>query len=663
MLIERSKDKKEAIPTRFVIRFEMSCRACKLLVLLALAVAAQDTTMSKYMTVQSIQDVTGLYYTNINSAYFLQDFWDFIVEVDHSTIHKKLRDIHNAANKLKHDITMNKDSCKLPTLLHRLERNVISKTVELDALHININANLEKTVANITPKIKPLTTIAPTFRRRKRGLLDFIGTSYKWLYGVMDANDAKELHDVAKGQNAINEQVKTLSTELIKLTDYLAEEQCLETTKADTCQYLKSKYDILYEQVKEIEIKYLKLKATIVQAKEQKLDFDLLSAKQLKQEMEAVNGNLPPGTKWPINLHTGDIEQLYHNILNVRVFLNEDSNIMFIIEIPFVSNQIYNIYSMVSLPKCKDDKCIFVLPESEYIGFTQDRREYIRMNDLSRCKGLDNSTMICMESETSYTVLNKAHCDVDILLDRPVSLETDCDIRVGRFNNEIFHNVAKNSYLYVIKEPIQMTLICHAGFKNPVTYAFTLKAGVGIVQGTGLKSCTLKSSTSSLTINELNSVYRSIIKQNLTTNLNFDITTLMQDLASYDMHREHISNNLNIDNLKGISSRLRDLRAEMNNNTVFKGREITDDPDGMAWLSDWWASLDIGLWKDIKIIVYILITFIVVGVFYKIYTIFYSGGGGGCCRGTTKTIIKKNYLDREMVYLKPPTPANKMIDM
>lgn len=662
MLIERSKDKKGAIPTRFVIRFEMSCRASKLFILFALSVAAQDKPMSEYMTVHSIQDVTGLYYNKINSAYFFQDFWDFIVEVDHSTIHKKLRDIHMAANRLKHDITTNKDVCNLSTLVHRLERNVINKIIDLHDLHINIDANLEKTVANIAPKIKPLTTIAPTFRR-KRGVLNFMGSTYKWLYGVMDANDAKELHDVAKGQNALNAQVKTLSTELIKLTDYLAEEQCLENTKSDTCTYLQSKYDILYEQVKEIEIKYIKLKAIIVQAKEKKLDFDLLSAKQLKHEMDVVNGNLPPGTKWPINLHTGDIEHLYHNILNVRVFLNEDSNIMFIIEVPFVLDQIYNIYSMVSLPKCQHDKCIFVLPESEYIGFTQDRREYIRMNDLNTCKSLDNETMICTESETSYTVLNKAHCDVDILLDRKVSLETDCDIRVGRFNNEIFHNVAKNRYLYVIKQSVPMTLICHVGFKSPVTYSFTLNAGVGVVQGTGLKSCTLKSPTSSLTINELNNVYRSAIKQNLTSNLNFDITTLMHDLASYDIHNEHISNNLNIDNLKGISSRLRDLRAEMNNNTVFKGSQITDEPDGMSWLSDWWASLDIGLWKDIKIIVYILITFIVVGVFYKIYTIFYSGGGGGCCRGTTKTIIKKNYLDREMVYLKPPTPANKMIDM
>ncbi|AGE89983.1 hypothetical protein SlsnVgp128 [Spodoptera littoralis nucleopolyhedrovirus] len=644
------------------------------------------------------EDGGGIYFEHVNAVNFVSDTWHFVIEVDHNYLFGKVHNVFNEAESLirvagstEMNSCHNREVVKMDVHLHIMEKCKV-----LQKYHRDIESKVKMIDEFINDPAPDLITKAPLFesarrsrrsvsdasrvqRRRKRGAFDFVGKVDNYLFGVMDSDDAAELHRVAIGENSINSQVKNLTSAVIEMADNIDKRlRCIEQARdLDKCNYLEKKYQALKDELVEIEKSYDKLNTAIDFAKGNRLSTYVITPETLMFAMANVTSKLPPDTSWPVETKLKQMHTLIDNVMNTHVFVTTNRKLLFILEVPLIKTASYNLFEAISVPMCGGDGrgrhgkvveniCAIVLPSSRYIGISNDKHTYIRMDDTLSCRQTEDR-MLCFKPHTIYITAETALCDIRIMMKENVSTYDNCDVRVGRFNDEIFHPIADyNRWLYMVRVPTELNMLCSSLLDEDST--IVLPAGVGVISGDGSQSCELATKRSTISVHKLKSDLMSTIRINFTASL-YDLNEAIETAkrimldGTKSSSSSSSSNNLNRDSLKSVTIRLNELRKQMNNNTIFTGKEIGEGDDND---NGWFDAFDFGFWKDVKIILYCAIVVAIAVVAFKVYAFC---GGCNTSRTKTTTIIRNNY-DREMVYLKgdksepsaPPPSARKLYD-
>ncbi|AUV65270.1 EFP [Alphabaculovirus myunipunctae] len=581
------------------------------------------TTSSDIVQVTILPSTAGLYFQPVSKLQFVQNTWHFVIEMDHGYVFKQLNELYKSANDLKTFVVENKNCSLSKVIEYQIDNFVLKHIVGLVRQHNEIDEKIPHIIASSGDGDAASNT-KMTLVRKRRGI-NFVGTIYKYLFGIMDNNDAHELHRLANSSNSINSQVKQLTDELIRLTDYVDHIRSVDEYKSSSaCTYMDTKLNLICSQLNDIEELYNRLDRAVDSAKMNYLNSLVVTPSRLLNEMSNVSGHLG-GLAWPVKLELKNMHVLMDSLVNTHVFLAENRKLLFIIEVPLIHQDIYDLFHTIPLPYCKQksDKCAILLPDSKYLAVSQDRRGYARYDDTTMCKTVFD-TKLCDRPKIVYNTQTAKLCDIRIFMNSSnnIDYDKDCDVRVGRFEDELFYAVTEyNNWLYVMRDEVQMHFVCFQSSTMPQSLsAIALKPGVGLIHASGEENCKINTQKTTLTIHKLRNNLKSIITVAISNK--FNISDAVRDIDRLRLASLKTNNDLEHTNLHELTDRLYVLRRNIANNTIYSGADIVDDDDSDA-VGGWFSGLFGGvanMWYYVKtsaIVVFMIILTIVIIVAVK----------------------------------------------
>ncbi|ACF05406.1 F protein [Adoxophyes orana nucleopolyhedrovirus] len=615
------------------------------------------------ITVEKMANTSGFYYQPVGKMQHIENIWTFVIEMNHGQIFEELNELHIDAVKLLKEVN---DTTKLTTcvktkrlMVTSIQSFLFKRIKDLVEKHNVLDSKIKK-AGHFESHDKLDIKV-----RNKRGLLNFVGSVDKFLFGVMDSTDAEELHETARTTNALDEQVKILTDELIKLSSYENHKRCLEESRDDLCTYVPAKFELILEQLNQIGFLYNNLELAVNDAKKNVLNSLVLTPAKLLDAMKLIH--LKPEVSWPVSLDMDSMHQLVDNLVTTHVFITKSRTIVFFIEVPLVNNKVYDVFQVVPIPMCRairngEHKCAIVLPDNKFLGLSKDRRNYVRLDDAPMCKNFDDEErMFCLKPQAVHESNQAMQCDIKILLNNEVvDIEKNCDVRIGKFYSEIFYPISDyNNWLYVLENDTELLFDC--------ADSYVLKAGTGIIRGDGTKNCNMNTKKVSLSLRQLknNLMHSTTLMAPISSQ--FNLSAAIDDIDKFNVNVVNANSNLDHKNLKDMTERLIDLRARMNNNTIIKIDDSavnTKDDTTEGWLC-WFAG-----WFNIKcttvetVLIFLLLFFSFLLIF-RIYNCFCAGSFSRmyqCCSSDRPSVVRVNNRLHYMENKAPQTFMMKLLN-
>lgn len=105
------------------------------------------------------------------------------------------------------------------------------------------------------------------------------------------------------------------------------------------------------------------------------------------------------------------------NLVDLIVLKTFQTNkrLVFILQIPLVSNEQFSSYHLYSIPTKNVGQNTFhaIIPESKYIGISKDNRQYLRLRNLDNCPKINAETSLC--KNVLPISLEQAPCEVNVI--------------------------------------------------------------------------------------------------------------------------------------------------------------------------------------------------------------------------------------------------------
>lgn len=253
--------------------------------------------------------------------------------------------------------------------------------------------------------------------RTKRGLMNIVGKGYKWLFGLLDSDDAIRydnaikmldqnqksiFHDlqnyltitktfmnestvtfnkIVKNQNLVNSQLKTLESDLNKFILFLRIRNFFDTMVID-CQNLINLLD--------------NLENAILFAKLNQVHNKILPVFELREIIKTMNMLYEKG------LPKFELIQSYYDLMMPEIHYFEN-NICFIFHVPVLQENLYNYYHLYPIPLNNQT----LIPPKPYIILNSTSHHY----EDNPCTTIENTCIYHVTQQVTHE-----NCIPDILL-------------------------------------------------------------------------------------------------------------------------------------------------------------------------------------------------------------------------------------------------------
>lgn len=314
--------------------------------------------------------------------------------------------------------------------------------------------NLEKQLFKLEDKINSLKPIV----RNKRGLIDGLGTIIKQITGNMDHNDALEINDQIKSlqdnslltTNSVKNQ-HNLNDKMIERFNNITNFVNSEQIKLQSIAHIIDNYPHIEQELIQSQF-YFSIQNQLIFLTDhvddilnsiQLAKFGIISKQILnKAELTLVRENLSK------QLTIFNDEHLYE-LLELKAYYN-DSNIIFAIMIPQLSNITFNTFKIRPLPENHQ----IIQPESNYILYHPDRYLFLS----KPCNRIEQ-TYICPPKTLQETSTNQ--CEIKILENKPAK----CVLHRTMENNFI-EEIESNHIIVYTDQKINITNNCGKNITN-----------------------------------------------------------------------------------------------------------------------------------------------------------------------------------------------------
>lgn len=636
--------------------------SCLILLLYFLAPGKTQRSPDEVFETNPLPHTSGLYFQYIQNMQFVENTWHFVIEIDHASVFVRLKELYDHVKDLSLFVKNHEQfkNCSNALIIEsEINNSILNRIIDLVNQHNELDNKIPQ--AGHFKKHDRYT-----LSRNKRGLFNPIGSMYKYLFGMMDNNDAHLLHSLANSTNSLDNQVKQVTSNLITF-ERLVEKKFNEREREEKlCEYVATKMHLICSELSSLQVLYNKLNDAVDKVKSKILSSFIMNSEKLLSEMQNVTKNLPKGLWWPVDLNHENMHVLIDSLVNTHVFITNKRKLLFIIEVPLVNQQTYDLYQIVPIPFCnKQLKCAIILPDSKFLGVSADKRSFVRFEDTTDKCRLSRNLILCYVPQIIRDSNQAELCDIRIFLrnDEDINFERDCDVRIGKFENEIFYPIAEyNKWLYVLGNDVEVNVQCLETPSSASVYSAVmarsviLPAGTGIIKATGQYSCKLVTKRNKLsTFDENYTLYKSL-EMPITTL--FNLSAVLKDLDKIQLQTMKMNNDLEHGSLHKLTDRLVDLRRLMNNNTVYKGDDITDETEN-SWLSDFFSSMGSDFHIIKMVFVWIVLSLLALFVF-KLYNTCCPGTFSSLCRCFRRqedpTVV---CVDREMHFVKSSSTKRK----
>lgn len=335
--------------------------------------------------------------------------------------------------------------------------------------------------------------------RKKRGLMNIVGVITKGLFGILNENDAQQYYKQFKDLQEKSEKTERITEEQTTLLQAVI--NLIKNNEGKINKQTKS----INEQIQRIEAQlpgirndtYKFIRAVALKRNVQMLmDYVivLLMNFQNKQrqfiEMIAIGHKTPNSPalvqpslfleelievqniistrdlKMPLEVKRENLAAFYH-ITTPEMAIIEDQ-LIFSFKIPLIQNKNFTVYKVNSLPmKWKEEYYSYIVPTYEFVALDSYMDNYITLTyiDLENCYHIQDRELICAETSPIMHTKVMNNCEINFI--KNLNNTENCNIRVGKFENEIWIKLRQeNSWLFVLPKEQKVFINCKKYFEN-----------------------------------------------------------------------------------------------------------------------------------------------------------------------------------------------------
>lgn len=343
--------------------------------------------------------------------------------------------------------------------------------------HFNTLDRISKRIQN---QLRNIQLEFPT--RFKRGILNGVGSIWKAITGNLDASDGEYFNqcidklekDDAAIQALLRSQINIVSTTIKNFNntvrnlqiDELTLNQDLEKIQnsinnaTNERQFLKDQIQVInmFENLLEsyvlIENEVNDITDSLTFSKLQILHPSVIKSDTLIEQLVLISRQLEHNNL-PLRPNVQNLPGLI-NLITLKAFQNE-KRLVFILQIPLVSNEQYTSYHLYSIPTRDLNSDLFhaIIPESKYIGLSKDNRQYLRISNLDQCKEIATGTSLCKNMVP--LAIESAPCEIEVI----TKLSTKaCKPVLMRFKDYNVVKLKKNKWIVILSKVMPIVHTC-----------------------------------------------------------------------------------------------------------------------------------------------------------------------------------------------------------
>lgn len=331
--------------------------------------------------------------------------------------------------------------------------------------------------------------------RLRRGLVNFVGDGFKWLFGTPDASDAQFYTDSIKSlmnnqkqtETLMQQQVRIISSTITNFNDSLMtlnrntktlnenihKFDTFMTQTSDNEQALSIENRLvnhiisLVEMSDEISANLKSYVYTITLINKGIVSYEILKPQDLFNELQHVNKRYT----LPLDL-TLESTYTYYKLMEVGSYI-KDGLLIISLKIPIVNALFYDLYEVHSLlTPHKNDPNLFsyIEPTSPYILISVTRTVYSNLNNLEDCQEFYPSQWICKEVSVARRI-DHPSCEMQLFSKSTTSIPKTCQIKHLYAEVEIWHKLGLNQWIFVVSKPTTLNILClnHTNHEEVIT--------------------------------------------------------------------------------------------------------------------------------------------------------------------------------------------------
>lgn len=390
------------------------------------------TTMDD-ITINTFQTNPGIFFEKIGTANLIKDDWNIISYFDMTNFKTEL------------------DGYK--TYLEELQYTCdqISK----------FDPQCKQLVLTFSEEIKDLSDrqeqIFTTTIRNKRGLIDGVGKLSKFMFGTLDAEDAKyydeEIKKLSKNDQHILNLIKNQTLIVDSTVKILKNTESQNSFKFDSLSKKlesvansisradeHSNGNTLATQLNSIMISVSIMMGKLAKTQEAILDLVegikngrpsplIISAKSLEEQLNTIRKGLPNHLTLPIADGKNPTARTI-KISHVSAQIHE-SRLIIKISVPIVSREIFTIRRLIPVPTLRDDHYVYIQPSFQYLAVDLPKEHYYVMSgdEFTKCLNIKEDRFICAQNHPVFNAHGENMvCEIE-LLKHTQTLPEDCQVR------------------------------------------------------------------------------------------------------------------------------------------------------------------------------------------------------------------------------------------
>lgn len=417
-------------------------------------------------SLKDLSSASGIFYEKISEVHYYDQSWRLITYLNTSYISYRQEVVSHYVQKIEKICEIQKDTyaCHklFPTLQHKVP--IIQNSYE----------NLLSLISHKESK-----------SRTKRGLINFIGSGLKALFGTMDDNDAEYIKNAIQNleenqkdsltilqdqttilSNTVNNfndsiaslrktefQINKVIKEINQMGKSMANEINQTVIELHTTQMIEY-FNIL---VIDTEIDLNKLINTVMFTKTGHIHPLVVPIKVFLAKLLESQESLPSGMLYPVVLR----EENMHLILQISDITSYFKNdvLVFVIKVPITNQDIFELYNMIPIPQKGNllASTVMINPKKKYLIISKDKNKYTVTENINKdCKNLGKEK-ICRIVPFTNPFTNGI-CETELFIAHKM---LNCDIRTIKNDNEIWNRLeTQNTWLYTITRPTTLSMNC-----------------------------------------------------------------------------------------------------------------------------------------------------------------------------------------------------------
>jgi hypothetical protein len=322
-------------------------------------------------------------------------------------------------------------------------------------------------------------------KRRKRGVLDFVGEISKILFGTLTQADARQynshidqlereqqeflhisseqmtvirstINSVNLTMRRVNQNEKVLRDSLIKLGARIDNATFELQQEMEQVTTANMQIKMIERGLMECQHGYEMLVDALVHAEQGTFQPQFITAEKIKTVVTAQK--LPTGVDYP----SFPFSELQHII--VPHVYSHNQFLVYVLDIPLLSSTPFYLYKILPFPTFKQDNVFsFIYPSKDYIFMDSLKRQYGKLsnNELTKCFQPNLMQKVCKEDIPILTYIPGNDCESTLLHPSSQDIPLTCEIRVLKLTKTYWIPLSfSNQWLFVTPRPEKLSVIC-----------------------------------------------------------------------------------------------------------------------------------------------------------------------------------------------------------